>query len=70
MQPKAMRKTITVKAAIDLVVSLDSFEVRLLPPPGQSLRYGSYLALELKSLDSNGKRRQWLESFSKTCDEL
>ncbi|MGE4557720.1 MAG: hypothetical protein AB7D07_12965 [Desulfovibrionaceae bacterium] len=67
---KATRKSIAVKTAMDLLVSLDSFEVRLLLTQAQALRYGAYLALELKSLDSNRKRRHWLESFSKTCGEL
>jgi hypothetical protein len=66
---QATRDSIASKTAMDLLFSDETFEVRLLMSQGQALRYGRFLAEQLRELETNEARREWLDDLARRFEE-
>lgn len=67
---RAARDAIEGQTARELLLSGDTFEVRLLLSQAQALRYGHFLAIELAVRDSNEKRRDRLTQLGESYEQL
>ncbi len=64
------RDAIRITTAKEFLTSKEDFEVRLLISQTQALRFVSHLTKELRDIETNAKRKEWLGMISDQYEKL
>ena len=64
------RDAIRVTTAKEFLTSKEDFEVRLLVSQTQALRFISHLTKELRAVETNAERKEWLNTISDQYEKL
>lgn len=64
------RDAIRITTAKEFLTSKEDFEVRLLVSQTQALRFISHLMKELHAIETNAKRKEWLDTISDQYEKL